>query len=146
MLFFVKLIIFYFETIHLGQHPIDNNQNENCHATSNRFHGPSALLPKYFMNDKISWCFFKNCSRLGFKSDLYLLFLHFGTMPVKLTDIYSWLLSLFSFLLDYRQQPSPLLYNIDIWPARNSRLTQRETKHWKFAGPIFRLARHSLNY
>ena len=26
-----------------------------------------------------------------------------------------------------RQQPSPLLYSIDIWPARNSRLTQRET-------------------
>ena len=29
----------------------------------------------------------------------------------------------------YRQQPSPLLYSIDIWPARNSRLTQRETNH-----------------
>ena len=30
----------------------------------------------------------------------------------------------------YRQQPSPLLYRIDIWPARNSRLTQRETNHY----------------
>ena len=30
----------------------------------------------------------------------------------------------------YRQQPSPLLYSIDIWPARNSRLTQRETNHY----------------
>ena len=29
----------------------------------------------------------------------------------------------------YRQQPSPLLYSIDIWPDRNSRLTQRETNH-----------------
>ena len=25
---------------------------------------------------------------------------------------------------------SPLLYSIDIWPARNSRLTQRETNHY----------------
>ena len=30
----------------------------------------------------------------------------------------------------YRQQPSPLLYSIDILPARNSRLTQRETNHY----------------
>ena len=30
----------------------------------------------------------------------------------------------------YRQQPSPLLYSIDIWPACNSRLTQRETNHY----------------
>ena len=30
----------------------------------------------------------------------------------------------------YRQQPSPLLYSIEIWPARNSRLTQRETNHY----------------
>ena len=30
----------------------------------------------------------------------------------------------------YRQQPSPLMYSIDIWPARNSRLTQRETNHY----------------
>ena len=30
----------------------------------------------------------------------------------------------------YRQQPLPLLYSIDIWPARNSRLTQRETNHY----------------
>ena len=30
----------------------------------------------------------------------------------------------------YRQQPSPLLYSIDIWPARNSRLKQRETNHY----------------
>ena len=30
----------------------------------------------------------------------------------------------------YRQQPSPLLYSIDIWHARNSRLTQRETNHY----------------
>ena len=29
-----------------------------------------------------------------------------------------------------RQQPSPLLYSIDIWPARNFRLTQRETNHY----------------
>ena len=29
-----------------------------------------------------------------------------------------------------RQQPSPLLYSIDIWPARNSRLTQGETNHY----------------
>ena len=29
----------------------------------------------------------------------------------------------------YRQQPSPLLYSIDIWPARNSRLAQCETNH-----------------
>ena len=30
----------------------------------------------------------------------------------------------------YRQQLSLLLYSIDIWPARNSRLTQRETNHY----------------
>ena len=30
----------------------------------------------------------------------------------------------------YRQQPSTLLYSIDIWHARNSRLTQRETNHY----------------
>ena len=29
-----------------------------------------------------------------------------------------------------RQEPSPLLYSIDIWPTRNSRLTQRETNHY----------------
>ena len=29
-----------------------------------------------------------------------------------------------------RQQLSPLLYSIDIWPARNSRLTQRETNYY----------------
>ena len=29
-----------------------------------------------------------------------------------------------------RQQPSPLLYSINIWPARNSRLRQRETNHY----------------
>ena len=29
-----------------------------------------------------------------------------------------------------RQQPVPLLYSIDIWPARISRLTQRETNHY----------------
>ena len=28
---------------------------------------------------------------------------------------------------DYRQQLSPLLNSIKFWPARNSRLTQRET-------------------
>ena len=33
----------------------------------------------------------------------------------------------------YRQQPSPLLYSIDIWPARNSRLTQRETNHYMYS-------------
>ena len=27
----------------------------------------------------------------------------------------------------YHSELSPLLYSIDIWPARNSRLTQRET-------------------
>ena len=30
----------------------------------------------------------------------------------------------------YRHQPSPLLYSIDFWPARNSRLAQRETNHY----------------
>ena len=30
----------------------------------------------------------------------------------------------------YRRQPSPLLYGIEIWPARNSRLTQREANHY----------------
>ena len=29
-----------------------------------------------------------------------------------------------------RQQPLTLLYSIEIWPARNSRLTQRETNHY----------------
>ena len=29
-----------------------------------------------------------------------------------------------------RQQRSPLLYSIGIWPARNSRLTQSETNHY----------------
>ena len=33
-------------------------------------------------------------------------------------------------LMAIRQQPSPLLYSIDIRPARNSRLTQRETNHY----------------
>ena len=33
-------------------------------------------------------------------------------------------------ILVYRQQPSPLLYSIDIWPARNSRLTQLETNYY----------------
>ena len=32
-------------------------------------------------------------------------------------------------LASYRQQPSPSLYSIDIWPVGNSRLTQRETNH-----------------
>ena len=32
--------------------------------------------------------------------------------------------------ITYRQQPSLLLYSIDIWPARNSRLTQGETNHY----------------
>ena len=32
-------------------------------------------------------------------------------------------------IASYRQQPSPLPYSIGIWPARNSRLTQRETNH-----------------
>ena len=30
---------------------------------------------------------------------------------------------------NYRQQPSPLLYSIGIWPAHKSRLTQRETNN-----------------
>ena len=29
-----------------------------------------------------------------------------------------------------RQQSSPLLYCIDIWPARNSGLTERETNYY----------------
>ena len=33
-------------------------------------------------------------------------------------------------LILYRQQPSVLLFSIDIWPARNSRLTQREMNHY----------------
>ena len=35
-----------------------------------------------------------------------------------------------SVVIQYRQQPSQLLYSIDIWPARNSRLTQRETNYY----------------
>ena len=31
---------------------------------------------------------------------------------------------------DYTQQPSPLLYSIDIWTDRKSRLRQRETNHY----------------
>ena len=30
----------------------------------------------------------------------------------------------------YRQQPPPLLYSINIWPALNARLTQHETNHY----------------
>ena len=30
----------------------------------------------------------------------------------------------------YIQQPSPLMYSIDNWPVRISRLTQRETNHY----------------
>ena len=30
----------------------------------------------------------------------------------------------------HRHQSSPLLYSIEIWPARNSRLTERETNHY----------------
>ena len=37
-------------------------------------------------------------------------------------------LSKYGLLPINRQQPSPLLYSIDIWPARNSRLTPRELK------------------
>ena len=33
-------------------------------------------------------------------------------------------------VFEYRQQPSSSLHSIDIWPARNSRLTQRETNHY----------------
>ena len=53
-------------------------------------------------------------------------------------------------ILDHRQQPSPLLYRIDIWPACNSRLTQRETNHYitsslrkrvSLALPCWKLAR-----
>ena len=42
------------------------------------------------------------------------------------------LLQIIRYLLyvPYRQQPSPLLYSIDIWRAGNSRLTQRETNHY----------------
>ena len=32
--------------------------------------------------------------------------------------------------LQYRQQPSTLLYSIEIWPTRNSRLIQRESNHF----------------
>ena len=39
---------------------------------------------------------------------------------------YSWTLQFWY----NRQQPSPLLYSIDIRPARNSRLRQRETNHY----------------
>ena len=35
-----------------------------------------------------------------------------------------------TYLQANRQQPAPLLYSIDIWPARISRLTQRETNHY----------------
>ena len=35
-----------------------------------------------------------------------------------------------TFSVPYRQQPSLLLYSIDTWPVRNSRLTQRETYHY----------------
>ena len=34
-----------------------------------------------------------------------------------------------AYVLIYRQQLSLLLYSIDIWPARISRQTQRETNH-----------------
>ena len=33
-------------------------------------------------------------------------------------------------VISYGQQTSQLLYSIDIRPARNSRLTQRETNHY----------------
>ena len=36
-------------------------------------------------------------------------------------------LALIEVTSNYRQQPSPLLYSIEILPARNSRLTKRET-------------------
>ena len=42
----------------------------------------------------------------------------------KINFIFKWYVPI------HRQQPSPLLYSIDIWPARNSRLTQRETNHF----------------
>ena len=41
------------------------------------------------------------------------------------------LLTLCQMLVLNRQQLSPLLYSIDIWPARKSRLTQRETNHYR---------------
>ena len=34
------------------------------------------------------------------------------------------------FLMNHRQQTSPLLYCIEIWPVRNSRRIQRETNHY----------------
>ena len=48
--------------------------------------------------------------------------------PVRLLFLES--LSSSTVIQAYRQQPSPLLYSIDIWPAHNSRLTQRETNHY----------------
>ena len=40
------------------------------------------------------------------------------------------MLKLPRFFTTYRQQPSPLLHSIAIWPAGNSRLIQRETNHY----------------
>ena len=39
--------------------------------------------------------------------------------------------------LGYRQKPSPFLYSIDIWPARKSRLTQRERNHSQECARLF---------
>ena len=50
--------------------------------------------------------------------------------PIDLCSLFEKLLKHSMVPWDYRQQPSPLLYSIDIWPARNSRLTQRETNHY----------------
>ena len=53
------------------------------------------------------------CQKKHYKWD-YNLLKEFGGKKMRLLE-------------SYKQQPSPLLYSIDIWPARNSSLTQRET-------------------
>ena len=56
----------------------------------------------------------KYCSKPTTKLMLYNLLRYFTNLPLSYN----------------RQQPSPLLYSIDIWPTRNSRLKQRETNHY----------------
>ena len=40
-----------------------------------------------------------------------------------------------------RQQPPPLLYSIDIWPARNSKLKQHKTNQYTVKSEIKAAAR-----
>ena len=73
----------------------------------------------------------KHTTKYQSSNELFKPFIIFFFASVRISEYFQSLAKLFLYLLFInRQQPSPLLYSIDIWPARNSRLTKRETNHY----------------